>query len=280
MGAFQDAMETRMLARGFGRSTRKAYRGWMRRLIRFSRTPADQVTEQQVVEFVASLARNGRSSSTINQGISAIRFFYSHVVVRDWSFSSRYQHAPSRLPVILTVDEVRRLLDATERLRDRCALEIAYAAGLRLKEVLHLQVTDIDSERMVIHVRDGKGKKDRDVMLARSLLDTLRAYWKESRPRPWLFPGALGTRPLNPTVLQRAFVVAKGVARISKPATFHSLRHSFATHLMESGVNVRAIQALMGHQSLSTTERYMHVAGAYLRETQSPLDRLREPAQR
>ena len=155
-------------------------------------------------------------------------------------------------------------------------MELAYSAGLRLGEVLHLKVSDIDSERMVIRVEQGKGKKDRNVMLADSLLATLRAYWKQERPREWLFPGQDGRQPLNATIFQRAFVVAKQAARIEKQVSFHSLRHSFATHLMESGVSVRTIQALLGHRSLNTTQRYTHVAGDYLRETRSPLDSLRE----
>jgi len=129
---------------------------------------------------------------------------------------------------------------------------------------------------MLIRVEQGKGKMDRNVMLAASLLGTLRAYWKESKPRGWLFPGQPPKRPLNATVIQRAFIVAKQAARITKPISFHSLRHSFATQLLESGVNVRTIQALLGHRSLGTTERYTHVAGDYLRRTRSPLDALRE----
>ncbi|PYQ01163.1 MAG: hypothetical protein DMF82_20095 [Acidobacteria bacterium] len=124
-----------------------------------------------------------------------------------------------------------------------CGDEIAYAAGLRLNEVLHLKLTDIDSQKMLIRVEQGKGKVDRNVMLATSLLETLRAYWKESKPRGWLFPGHPPKRPLNATVIQRAFIVAKQAARISKPVSFHSLRHSFATQLLESGVNLRTIQA-------------------------------------
>jgi len=170
---------------------------------------------------------------------------------------------------------VRRLLEATGSLRNRTAMEIGYAGGLRLGEVLHLKLTDIDSGQMIIRVEQGKGKKDRNVMLAQSLLHTLREYWKRERPRKWLFPGHGGQRPLNPTVIQRAFVEAKRKAGITKAVSFHSLRHSFATHLMQSGVDVRTIQALLGHRSLGTTQRYMHVAGRYLQTTASPLDRLR-----
>jgi len=149
---------------------------------------------------------------------------------------------------------------------------------VRLNEVVHLRVSDIDSERMVIHVKQGKGRKDRDVMLSPSLLETLRAYWRVERPRGFLFPGRKANRPLNPTILQRGFSIAKQAARIEKEVSFHSLRHSFATHLMESGVSLRTIQALLGHQSLGTTERYTHVAGAYSEGDQSPLDALRAPS--
>jgi len=276
MGSHSDAMQTRMLARGFAPRTQKAYLGWMRRLVRFSHTPADQLSEEQALEYVADLTRRGRSGSTVNQALGAIKFFYTEVVPRGWGLSTPYQRFPQRLPVILSREEVRRLLEASQGLRQRAAVEIAYAAGLRLSELLHLQVSDIDSARMLIHVRQGKGKKDRDVMLSPALLETLRAYWREARPRGYLFPGKKDGCPINPTILQRGFAVAKLKARIDKRASFHSLRHSFATHLMESGVSVRTIQALLGHRSLGTTERYTHVAGAYLKQTQSPLDTLRE----
>jgi len=154
-------------------------------------------------------------------------------------------------------------------------MEIGYSGGLRLSEVLHLRLTDIDSQQMAIRIQQGKGRKDRNVILSRVLLETLRRYWKERRPRSWLFPGHRGNRPLHETVIQRAFTEARRRAHIDKDVTFHSLRHTFATHLMESGVAPRTIQALLGHRSLSTTQRYTHVAGDYLRTTASPLDLLR-----
>jgi len=275
MGKHSDAMREAMALRGFAARTQKAYLGWMRRLVKDSRRMADALSETDVRAFVLKLTDGKRSVATINQAISAFAFFYRDVVPREWRLVG-YQRAPQRLPVTLSADEVRRLLDAAPTLRQRAIMEVSYSGGLRLGEVLHLKVTDIDSGRMVIRVERGKGGKDRTVMLASSLLETLRAWWKQGKPRTWLFPGQGGKRPLNPTVVQRAFTVAKRAARIDKPVSFHSLRHSFATHLMESGVNVRTIQALLGHRSLGTTERYTHVAGAYLRETRSPLDRLRE----
>ena len=149
-------------------------------------------------------------------------------------------------------------------------------SGLTWDGWLNLKLTDIDSERMILRVDQGKGKKDRNVMLSPALLETLRAYWRESKPRGWLFPGHRGKRPLNPTIMQRAFKQAKHDAHLTKPVSFHSLRHSFATSLLESGVNVRTIQVLLGHSSLGTTQRYTHVVGDYLRETRSPLDALRQ----
>jgi site-specific recombinase XerD len=205
-----------------------------------------------------------------------VRFFFRGVLRRTWELEVHYQRAPQRVPVTLTAEEVSRLLAAVPNLRDRTAMEIAYATGLRLGEVLHLKLSDIDSGCMLLRVDQGKGKKDRNVMLGPALLESLRAYWRVYKPRVLLFPGDDPKRSLNATVIQRAFVQAKREARIVKRVSFHSLRHSFATQLLESGVNVRTIQALLGHRSLATTQRYIHVAGDYRKQTRSPLDSLRE----
>jgi integrase/recombinase XerD len=272
MGALREAMQREMSLRGFAKRTQKAYLGWMVRLVRQTRIAADELQEPQVRAYLGGLSERGLSPSTLNQAIGAVRFFFNDVLHREWPLSIDYQRAPQRLPITLSRDEVGRLLAAVPVLRNQAAMEVAYSAGLRLNEVLHLKLSDIDSERMILRVDQGKGRKDRNVMLSPVLLATLRAYWKESRPRGWLFPGKDAKQPLNATVIQRAFKEAKSLARISKPVSFHSLRHSFATHLLESGVNVRTIQVLMGHRSLSATQRYMHVAGDYLRTTPSPLD--------
>lgn len=280
MGAMREAMLREMALRGLAPRTQESYVGWMARLVAKTRVPADQLSESQVRTYLAILSQGGLSASTMNQAISAVRFFFNGVLHREWPLEILYQRAPQRVPVTMTPDEVGRLLAMVPGLRERVAMEIAYAAGLRLNEVLHLKLTDIDSQKMLIRVEQGKGKVDRNVMLAASLLETLRAYWKQSKPRGWLFPGHPPKRPLNATIIQRAFVVAKQAARITKPVSFHSLRHSFATQLLESGVNVRTIQALLGHRSLGTTQRYTHVAGDYLRATRSPLDALRQVAPR
>jgi len=276
MGRMREAMQAEMQLRGFAPRTQRTYTSWMVRLVSRARVPADQLTEEQARAFLSELAGRGLSASTMNQAISAVRFFFHEVLHRALNCEIHYQRAPQRVPVTLTPEEVSRLLSAAPDLRARAALEIAYAAGLRLGEVLNLKLSDIDSGRMIVRVDQGKGKKDRNVMLSPALLETLRAYWRESRPRVWLFPGETGKRPLNATILQRGFVEAKLKAGITKPVSFHSLRHSFATQLLETGVNVRTIQALLGHRSLGTTQRYTHVAGDYLRTTPSPLDRLRQ----
>ena len=175
MGKYRDAMQAEMQLRGFAPRTQRTYTGWMKRLVLRVGTPADQITEQQARAYVSELSGRGLSASTINQAISAVRFFFHEVLRRDWDLAIHYQRAPQRVPVTLTPEEVARLLAAVPNLRDRTTMEIAYAAGLRLGEVLHLKLTDIDSGRMIVRVEQGKGKKDRNVMLSPALLETLRA---------------------------------------------------------------------------------------------------------
>ena len=274
MGVLREAMQREMALSGFTPRTQKTYLGWMRRLIRHVRVAPGEISETQVREYLSFLAQRGLSPSSINQAISAMAFFFRHVLARPWQLQITYQRAPQRLPAVLSREEVARLLAVVTTLRERAAMEIAYGAGLRLSEVLSLKLTDVDGERMILRVDQGKGRKDRNVMLSPKLLETLRTYWRQARPRVWLFPGHGGKQHLHPTILQRAFKHAKEEARITKPVSFHSLRHTFATHLLESGVNVRTIQALLGHRSLGSTQRYVHVAGDYLRQTRSPLDSL------
>jgi site-specific recombinase XerD len=283
MGVLRDEMERRMYVRGFAEKTHKAYLRWIRDLVRFSGVHARDLKQEHVDRFLAHLSGVRRlSASSVNQACCAIRFFFREVLKQPATamVSVRSQRAPVRVPVSLSKGEVRRLLDATEKVRDRAMLELAFGAGLRLKEVMRLQPSHIDSERMIIRVDEGKGRKDRNVMLSRSLLETLREHWRtETRSkRPWLFPGRTPGHHLDPTVAERAFVAAKLKARIEKDVTFHSLRHTFATHLLEAGVSLRRIQALLGHRSLTTTQRYLHVGGAYLRQTKSPLDQLKRKA--
>jgi site-specific recombinase XerD len=176
---------------------------------------------------------------------------------------------------VLSADEVVRFLEAVPSLKSRTALTTAYAAGLRVSEVVALKVADIDSGRMLIHVEQGKGGKDRYVMLSAQLLAILRTYWRLAKPRHWLFPGRDEERPIDQTVLHAACRSACEAAGLTKHVTVHTLRHSFATHLLESGADIRIIQVLLGHTNIATTARYAQVATSTIQGTASPLDRLR-----
>jgi len=278
MGVSRDAMEQALALRGLAPKTCSAYLGWVRRLVRFCRVVPDQLTTVHVRAFLLYLTQERKLSfSTFNQALNAARFFFLEVLKRPFVVEGlRYQKAPRRLPVVMNDEEVSRLLAAAASLRDRALFETGYATGMRVGEVTRLLITDLDSGRMAIRVDQGKGRKDRYVMLSPSLLETLRAYWRESKPKVFLFPGVGGKKPLCISAAQKAFGRARLQAGIKKPVSFHTLRHSFATHLVESGTSLRTIQALLGHRSLQTTERYTHLAQNYLHQTTSPLDRLRK----
>ena len=274
MGKFRDHMEREMQIRGFSPRTQESYLWEMRKFVRKVARPADEVKLEDVNGYLVWMAKDsGVAASTANQAVAAIRFFYRYVVPRDWRIDAiPYQKKERRLPQVMTPDEVERLLGAVPSLKHRAMLMAAYGGGLRLSEILHLKVTDIDSKQGLIRIEQGKGNKDRYVMLPERLLETLRVYWKQERPRSWLFPGANPEKPLHPTALQKAFQLARLTIRLNKPVSVHSLRHSFATHLLQSGVDLRRIQMLLGHSHVTTTEVYTHVAGDYLRQTKSPLD--------
>jgi integrase/recombinase XerD len=276
MGVYRDAMDQEMARRGFALRTRETYLGCMRRFVRFCRLSPDEIGPENLRAYLSHLTEERHvSRSAFNQNVAAARLLFKDVLKRDWEIGLfSYQPPRSYLPVALSPEEVRRLLAVVKKPRDRALIETAYGAGLRLGEILHLKLGDIDSGRMTIRVEQGKGRKDRYVMLSATLLETLRRHWRTSRPRRWLFPGRDEAKSLTATGAQRMIAIARAAAKIEKKASFHTLRHSFATHLLESGTSVRVIQALLGHRSLSTTERYTHIAGNYLRETRSPLDTL------
>ncbi|WP_434718127.1 site-specific integrase [Paraburkholderia sp. A1BS-2L] len=216
--------------------------------------------------------------SSLGPAIGALRFLYRVTLKRDWSDEDfPLPKKPLRLPVILSSDEVKIFFDAIPSLKHRAILMTAYAAGLRISEVAHLKATDIDSKRMVIRVNQGKNRKDRYVMLSPRLLDVLRTYWHDAHPRDWLFPGDIPGRPITPTAIRLACSLARERSGIQKPISPHSLRHAFATHLLENGTDVRRIQLLMGHRSLATTSKYLKVATSTVCATASPFDLLPHP---
>lgn len=199
--------------------------------------------------------------ATCNQALHALRFLWCEVLKRpEIVVDLPSAKVPQRLPEILSREEVARLLDATPNLRNRTALTLAYAAGLRVSELAHLRVSDIDSQRMALRVEQGKGGKDRYTVLPTPLLETLRRYWKTYHPRTWLFPQLHEDKPIDGRQAERWFYAAKEKAGITKQIGIHGLRHAFATHLLEAGVDIHTIQELMGHASLTSTQRYLHLA--------------------
>jgi len=235
-------------------------------------------TPDDLRAYQLDMTNAGVSATTFNVRIISLRFFFGVTCGREeMKRYMQFHRQPRKLPVVLSVEEVAKLLDAVPGpgLKYRAALGISYGAGLRASEVCTLKVADIDSQRMLIHVDDGKGGRDRKAMLSPSLLETLRQYWRESRPEGWLFPGKPKISPLSPRQLNRAFMSARHMAGIAKPATLHTLRHSFATHLLEANTDVRVIQVLLGHAKLSTTARYAHVATKTIQSTVSPFERMK-----
>jgi site-specific recombinase XerD len=264
-----------MTIRNLSPATQRSYISAVSKFSRHFRRSPDRLGLDEVRDFQVHLVAKGVSWGSLNQIVCALRFFYG-VTLGETTIPERipYARTPRKLPVVLSTDEVVRFLEAVSGLKSRAALTTAYAAGLRASEVAGLLIEDIDSDRGVIRVRHGKGAKDRDVMLSARLLGILRTYWRLARPRRFLFPGRDEDRSINPTVLHAACRSAAKAAGLSKRVTLHTLRHSFATHLLENGADIRIIQALLGHANLSSTARYTHVASHTIRATPSPFDRL------
>jgi integrase/recombinase XerD len=241
----------------------------------FNRSP-DRLGLAEIRAYQIHLTSTGISWAGFNVAVCALRFFYGVTLGRT-ALVDRIPYARKRrqLPVILSADEIVQFLAVVPSLKHRTALMTAYAAGLRVSEVVHLKITDIDSSRMLIRVEQGKGGRDRYIMLSPQLLVVLRVYWREARPAHWLFPGQDEKRPLDASVLQWACRNARAAGKLGKLVTVHTLRHSFATHLLEAGTDIRTIQALLGHRDLSTTARYTQVAATTIGNTISPFDRLK-----
>jgi site-specific recombinase XerD len=219
------------------------------------------------------------SSKSITIAVSALRFLYKITLRREWKLEDIIPapKSPQKLPIILSPEEVLKFLGCVRLNNHRTILTCCYAAGLRISESLALQATHIDSQRMVIRVEQGKGRKDRYVMLSPKLLEILRQWWRQERPQLWLFPGGIPGRPITRGAVDDACEEALQQCRISKPVTPHTLRHCFACHLLENGTDVRTIQLLLGHRSLATTARYLRIATTKVCSTTSPLDLLPKP---
>lgn len=268
-----------MRIHGMGDKAPKAHIRAVKDFALFLGRSPDTATPDDLRAYQLHMTDTGVSPTTYNARIMALRFLFGKTCGREeMKKYMQFRTQPRKLPTVLSIEDVSELLAAAPGpgLKYRAALSISYGAGLRASEVCSLKISDIDSDRMLIHVDEGKGRKDRKVMLSPDLLDLLRDYWCEARPEGWLFPGKPKINPVSSRQLNRAFNSAKHLVGITKPATLHTLRHSFATHLLEAGTDVRVIQVLLGHAKLSTTARYTQVATKTIRDTPSPFEALKQ----
>lgn len=280
MGALRERMDKDMVVRGMAARTRESYLAALVGLAKHYHKAPDQLIEQEVQDYLFYLIDERKLAwSTCNIATNAFKFFY-HVTLKQRAveFCIPRRRPPSRLPQILSREEVARLIELTTNPKHRVLLMTTYAAGLRVSEVVHLKLSDIDGDRMALRVEQGKGAKDRYTLLSPKLLAELRSYWRAYRPQTWLFPMArTPDSPINPKQAQKVFYAAKRRAGITKRCGIHGLRHAFATHLLESGKDLHTIQRLLGHGHLSTTLVYFHLAQKDLTATRSPLDLLPRP---
>ena len=264
-----------MTARRFKEKVQKDYVRHVKTFAAFLGRSPDTATSEDLRRFQLHMAKQQIGAATINSAIAALRFFFIVTLERpDLVRPLRIVSEPRKAPVVLSQEEVARLLEAAPGLKYKAALSVAYGAGLRVSEVANLKVSDIDRERMTLRVEQGKGQRDRYVMLSPRLLELLREWWHAARPQVWLFPGQNPINPVTARQLNRAVTAAKDLAGISKRVSPHTLRHSFATHLLEQGADIRVIQVLLGHAKLETTALYTRVAVSTIRDVESPLERL------
>ena len=271
----QDMIED-MEIRELAESTQDAYVRQVARFAQHFNKSPEVLGPEEIRAYQLYLIKEREVSTSLHvQVVAALRFLYSKTLKRPWTVEAiPYPKRPQKLPVILSQEEVARFLDAVSSLKHRTLLSTIYACGLRASEATHLKVQDIDSQRKIIHVQQGKGNKDRVVMLSPCLLEMLRDFWRQERPRPWLFPGRCDDQPVSIAAVRRVCrKVCEGLG-FYKRVTPHTLRHSFATHLLEQGADLRTIQALLGHRSLRTTGRYTHISSERIKTISSPLDSL------
>jgi site-specific recombinase XerD len=278
MTPLRQQMSEAMVLRGLALRTREAYLAAVVALAKFYRRSPDTLTSEQLQAYLLHLITEKKLAySSVNQASCAFRFLYGSVLRQaDVRFDIPMAKVPKRLPQILSREEVKRVIGGAGTVRARTLLSITYAAGLRVSELCALQVADIESapDRMCLKVRQGKGAQDRYTLLSPRLLSVLRLYWQACRPRHWLFPNRSGTAAIDVVTAQRTYAAARDAAGIAREGGIHVLRHCFATHLLESGVDLPTIQRLMGHGHISTTMRYLHLARSHLTDTTSPLELL------
>ena len=272
-------MEEELKLGGYSPTTVSSYHGAASRFLRHTGKPSNKLTHDDVRRYILYLTdKRKAASSTINQTHFAIRFLYKNVLNKGWRTKLSLHKRPERIPIVLSREEIAKLLDATEAPKYKTIWMVLYGAGLRVSEAVRLRVGDIDSDAMRLLVRNGKGGKDRYAPISKGLLEQLRIYWKIYRPHKWLFYGRDPKQPLLSRTVQKAFQEAKTRARILKEATPHSLRHAYATHMMENGANLLYIKDLLGHRSIKSTLVYLKITRDGLDRPENPLDQLLKSA--
>ncbi len=282
MGTLRKQMDGDLVVRGMSVRTREAYLGAVAGLAKYYGRGPDRIGEQEVQKYLLHLIEERKLAwSSCNIVAQGLKFFYRVTLKRpEAQFAIPRARAPQKLPQILSREDVAALIEKTVNLKHRAILMSAYGAGLRLNEICHLKVADIDSDRMTIRVEQGKGAKDRYTLLSPRLLAELRRYWIAYRPEGWLFTRKDPSRPISDATVHRIYHAAKRRAGVTKSGGIHALRHAFATHLLEAGVDIHTIQRLMGHGHIGSTLRYFHLARKHLAGTPSPLELLEAPAPR
>ena len=272
---FED-LKRELISRKYSYRTVKGYLFYNRELVSFIGKEPGDVTESDIKDYLFYLAEEKQSAtSTLNQAINALKLYYGSMLKKKFIYEVKQPRKDRKLPVVLSKEEVAKILSSVENLKHKALLMIVYSAGLRVGEVVRLRVEDIDSKRMLIHVKGSKGRKDRYTILSGIALQVLQEYWRKYPPSNWLFEGARNGRYLSIRSAQKIFEQACERAYIRKDVTIHSLRHSFATHLLEGGTDLRYIQELLGHRDSKTTEIYTHVSTKSLGRILSPLDSLK-----
>lgn len=283
MTRLRQLMLEELQRRNYAATTREYYLRTLTRFARYFRRPPDQLTSHHIRTYQTYLLHERRlHPHSVRREVAALRFFYVKTLRRRYLVDDTpYPKVPRRLPTVLTPEEVQRLITAARTLTERAMLMVLYSTGMRNAELRHLQVRDIDSRAMLIHVSHGKGGRDRYVPLSPTLLATLRAHWRWMKPQTWLFPGTLhnwrADRPITPKVVWDACRAAAARAGLTKRVSAHTLRHSYATHLLEAGADIRTIQLLLGHAQVRHTVIYLHLSPRHLQAVANPLDALTIP---
>jgi site-specific recombinase XerD len=264
-----------LLSRKYSYKTVKGYLYYNRNFLNFTGKNTSDISDNDIKDYLVYLAEEKQSATaTLNQAINALKFYYGIILRKKFVYEIVRPRKDKKLPVVLSKEEIAKILSSVDNIKHRAILMLVYSAGLRVGEVVRLKPEDIDSKRMLIHIKGAKGRKDRYTLLSETALDVLRQYWKKYKPGNWLFGGAKDGRYLSIRSVQKIFEQACERAGIRKEITIHGLRHSFATHLLEGGTDLRYIQELLGHKDSKTTEIYTHVSTKSLGKIRSPLDTL------